>query len=99
MPFFAQSPLPNSGEDNHLDLLTSDLALIVGVGFLALLLLAFFAKQSFGKRSKRRISENRAVPDLLEHSAIKKSKRRKRRRSHRPSNPTLGETGGLPPRS
>ena len=107
------APLPpTSGvgvpeDEKEVEILSNDMALMVGVGILALLVLAFFAKQSFGGKGRRRkrVSESRSVPDAsalpkvqspAENTAGRKKRRRQRR--HRPSNPTLGETGGLPPR-
>lgn len=108
---FAQgAPLPPSstvpGKEKNVEILSNDMALMVGVGILALLILAFFAKQSFRseKRKRKRVSESRSVPDATSLPRIsspaetrQKNKRRRRKRSHRPSNPTIGETGGLPP--
>ena len=108
---FAQgAPLPptstQSGNERKVEILSNDMALMVGLGILALLILAFFAKQSFSseRRKRKRVSESRSVPDASTLPRIpspaetrKKNKRRRRKRSHRPSNPTIGETGGLPP--
>lgn len=99
---FAQlSPLPPaSSEERKIELFSGDLALMFGIGLVALLILAFFAKQSFGQK-KRRTAENRSVPKVarpLNDEGSKSRRRRRRRRTHRPSNPTLAETGGLPPR-
>lgn len=106
-------PLPSgSGADKEkqIEFLSNDMALMVGVGVIALLVLAFFARQSFGgggrgERRRKRVSESRSVPEASTlprvpspREARKDRKRRRRKRSHRPSNPTLGETGGLPPR-
>ena len=105
-------PLPTTTgippKERNLEILSNDLALMVGVGILALLVLAFFAKQSFGNGSRRRkrVSESRSVPDssslprISSPQEVKRKgghKRRRQKRSHRPSNPTIGETGGLPP--
>lgn len=113
MVLFAQgAPLPpTSGvgvpeTEKNIEIWTNDLALMVGVGILTLLVLAFFAKQSFGgKKRRKRVSESRSVPNSSSLPQIpapaetkEKRKRRRQKRSHRPSNPTLGETGGLPPK-
>lgn len=107
-PLFAQGPaLPSSSlptEEKAFVYISNDLALMVGLGIVLLLVLAFFARQSFGPGSRRRkrVSESRSVPDAATLPRIPspketRNKRRRRKRSHRPVNPTLAETGGLPP--
>jgi hypothetical protein len=109
---FAQgAPLPPSSgigvpdTEKDVEILSNDMALMVGVGILTLIVLAVFAKLSFGgkNRKRKRVSESRSVPDPSSlprisgpKEAKEKRKRRRQKRSHRPSNPTLGETGGLP---
>ena len=78
------------------------MALLAALGLGTLLILAFFAKKSFGAKNRRKqVSGSRSVPDAVSLPKIRdypeKRRRKKRRRSHRPSNPTLSETGGLPP--
>ena len=110
---FAQgAPLPPSSgigvpdTEKDVEILSNDMALMVGVGILTLIVLAVFAKLSFGgkNRKRKRVPESRSVPDPSSlpripgpKEAKEKRKRRRQKRSHRPSNPTLGETGGLPP--
>ena len=108
-PLFAQGPsLPSSSlptEEKDFAYLSNDMALMVGLGIVLLLVLAFFARQSFGPgtRRRKRVSESRSVPDasmlprIPSPKETKDRKRRRRKRSHRPVNPTLAETGGLPP--
>jgi len=109
---FAQgAPLPPSSgvgvpdTEKTIEILSNDMALMVGVGILTLIVLAIFAKLSFGgkNRKRKRVSESRSVPDSSSLPRIPspketrgKRKKRREKRSHRPSNPTLGETGGLP---
>ena len=110
---FAQgAPLPPSSgvgipeTEKNIEIWSNDMALMVGVGILTLIVLAIFAKLSFGSknRKRKRVSESRSVPDSSTLPRIPspketrgKRKERRQKRSHRPSNPTLGETGGLPP--
>jgi hypothetical protein len=77
----------------------------VGVGLLALLWAAFLRKRHRG-RPKRHHSHHKPAPVVspvkTEASAAVQSGRRhrrhrERRREHRPLNPTLSQTGGLPP--
>jgi hypothetical protein len=110
---FAQgAPLPPISEvgvpdtEKNIEILSNDLALMVGVGILILIVLAIFAKLSYGgkNRKRKRVSGSRSVPDSSTLPRIpspketrEERKQRRQKRSHRPSNPTLGETGGLPP--
>jgi hypothetical protein len=48
-------------------------------------------------RSRRRNSFRRTVVGMAELKKMASHKLRHRRREHRPRNPTLAETGGLPP--
>ena len=98
---------PLSSPEKEIEIWSNDMALMVGLGMVALLVLAFFAKQAFSgkERRRKRVSESRSVPKVSALAEIEspreskeRRKRRKRKRSHRPSNPTLGETGGLPPK-
>lgn len=94
---------PPSFPEKEIALWSKDAGILAAVGLGTLLILAFFAKQSFGVGNRRkRVSESRSVPDAASLPKIDdrpdKRRRKKRRRSHRPSNPTLSETGGLPPR-
>lgn len=98
----AQSPPPLSSPEKEIALWSKDMAILAALGLGILLILAFFAKKSFGTENRRkRVSEGRSVPNAASlpkiHDYPEKRRRKKRRRSHRPSNPTLSETGGLPP--
>jgi hypothetical protein len=87
---------------------TAGLGIVLGA--LALVVIAvFFWAVSFRKpedsRHRRhhwreRKSERHAEESSDEESGMFGSKRRRRRRrhKHRPANPTLAETGGLPPK-
>ena len=100
-------PATGGGGEKQVEFLSNDVAILLAIGLGALLVLAFFARQAFGKpgRRRKRVSESRSVPDASSLPKIEmpienkeRRKHRRRRRSHRPSNRTLGETGGLPPR-
>lgn len=86
------------------------LILIVGLVVLGLLLLTFVRKahESPGAtgRQSRRSSSGRSSQGPRERELVSveekgdgrmRRKFRKRRRTHRPRNPSLAETGGLPP--
>ncbi len=80
------------------------MAALIALGLAILLILAFFAKQSFGPGKRRKqVTESRSVPTAASLPKIqnppnnRRQRKRRRRRAHRPSNPTLAETGGLPP--
>jgi hypothetical protein len=67
------------------------------LAFLVFYLAAVFRKDS--RRQHR--SEPAAPPARVRENGVAvngKIRRRKRRRDHRPRNPTRAETGGLPPR-
>jgi hypothetical protein len=84
-----------------------DVAIVVGaalaVGVVAVLAAVFFrSTKRRGPRSKTVTEttsrENLTVREVVERSGGRKKIRyRRRRRDHRPRNPTLAETGGLPP--
>ena len=85
-------------------LFLSDTMPIIAIGFLAALLLFGWAKY-WRKGSRQRsagASSLGAGPSGQEESegaatGRKHRRRRRARREHRPRNPTLAETGGLPP--
>ena len=77
---------------------TRDGLVVAGVLLGMTLLLAFWA--AFVRKKKRRHSHRKheILPDRRpEADGPKRRKWRRRRREHRPRNPTLAETGGLPP--
>ncbi len=80
------------------------LSLVAAFGLLTLLLLvwALFIRKTPGRRSRH---DYRSAPASARSrsgesrgaTAQPRKWRRRRRRDHRPRNPTLAETGGLPP--
>ncbi|MCS1408556.1 MAG: hypothetical protein M2R45_01732 [Verrucomicrobia subdivision 3 bacterium] len=98
----APPPTPLWSHEKKVALWSDDLAGFVALGLIALLVLAFFAKKSFGGWKRKRVSESRSVPQVASlpraesPSENRRRRKRRRRRAHRPSNPTLAETGGLP---
>jgi hypothetical protein len=76
----------------------------VGVAVLLLLLAVFFRKLR-KRQPDRSVSQSKAASksDLVKREEVegsagrRKSRYRRRRREHRSMNPTLSETGGLPP--
>jgi hypothetical protein len=78
-----------------------DILLIVGVGLGLLLLLVLWAsyfrrpdRPQTGSQRSHRIMEESDDSDHHSH----RHRRKKRKREHRSRNPSLAETGGLPPR-
>jgi hypothetical protein len=82
-----------------------DVFLIIGLGLLIALVLFFVVYQTRGKRARRNgvVRSSRVLykqePSSREASSgrVKIRKRRKSHPDNLPRNPTLGETGGLPP--
>ncbi|MDQ6633073.1 MAG: hypothetical protein M3Y82_15180 [Verrucomicrobiota bacterium] len=78
-----------------------ELLIVLGVGLLLLIILLFWA--AFLRKRKRRHAKSHfdssSVAKKIERSEKNSEKQRikLRRRDHRPRNPTLSETGGLPP--
>ena len=63
-----------------------------------LLVWAVFFRKSQGRRERGRLLDGRpALPSPRSDSGSKSNPRRRRREKQRPRNPTLSETGGLPP--
>jgi hypothetical protein len=89
----------------HTDGGSHDAFLIIGVGLLLALLLFFLVYLTRGKRARRNgvVRSSRVLykqePGPRESSSgrVKIRKRRKSHPDNLPRNPTLGETGGLPP--
>lgn len=83
---------------------TRDALLAIGVSLavgIALFLLAYFKFRKkpgieFGPGKSEHEIPRRPEPDSESRSSGRRRKRH-RRREHRPRNPTLSETGGLPP--
>lgn len=84
-----------------------DIIAIIGAGVLVGLILLLFVRVYLRKsKRKRRHHENRPGPapipqdedgDDERHDGHRHHRRRHRLRDHRQRNPTLAETGGLPP--
>lgn len=80
-----------------------DALAIVGSAFFVGLLLVLWA--AYIRKPRKRGSESRREPVIMpvitktveEVDGKRRTKLRERRRDHRPRNPTLAETGGLPP--
>ena len=65
-----------------------------------LLLWAVFLRKPARRRERGRLLEKNTVapkPSTDQGSGKSSGRRRRRRETHRPRNPTLSETGGLPP--
>jgi len=84
--------------------LTQDLLLVLGVGVLLLIVLLLWARYFRKKRHHHSSSHHHSSialqegdTDSSEHSRRHRHRRKRRRREHRSRNPTLAETGGLPP--
>jgi hypothetical protein len=79
-----------------------DTALVLG-GILIVTILIFlwatYVRDPKKKSSSSRRSEDlgKKVEKTIDEEGRQKVRVRRRRRSHRPRNPTLAETGGLPP--
>ena len=92
------SELPLPGTSKVPGMVASDLVMIIG--FAALIFGAFIAYIVFIRGPKNQIPARRIYKSSDEppSSSGRKRKRKKtRRREHRSSNPTLAQTGGLPP--
>ena len=89
--FDEDNTLPESGS---VSLVMRDRLILFGAIFLVACLAS--AGILHRRERKRRRSFHRAAAGVAE---VKKmiSKRQRHRRAHRPRNPTLAETGGLPP--
>lgn len=101
--FDSDNPLLGLGSmspamSEHLALLGAIFLAVVAV--LAGMLLLRRLKRQRSERhkySRRRHSHNRTIAGVAELKQMIHEKPRHRRRKHRPRNPTLAETGGLPP--
>ncbi|MDB6030722.1 MAG: hypothetical protein JWM16_1060 [Verrucomicrobiales bacterium] len=102
LPLRPQDNLPNTGGLIQKGSIT-DVLLIVGVGLAMAFVLFLIVYLSRGRRArgKAMVRSSRVLYDeSARSSGSSKGKVRKRRKSHPdnlPRNPTLGETGGLPP--
>lgn len=79
----------------------SDILLVLTAAILvmtALIVWAVFFRKPKADGTRARIHKSRPQEEETEDGMIRKRKRHKRRRrDHRTRNPTLSETGGLPP--
>ena len=100
-----QNILPDARPANYFGLGLREILLIVGVAVVLGLLLFLWAYLTHKRRSHRHSSDQLSRPiyradKMTPEQSAKRMKLKKRRRSHPdnlPRNPTLGETGGLPP--
>ena len=108
LPLLGQIDLrPSTSTSKLPTLLLPDLLLILGVGLglmLILLLWVVFVRKRKAPRSSGRITyrtgvieEGDAPKDDSGHGRHHHRRHRRQRRDHRERNPTLAETGGLPP--
>jgi len=100
---------PTAPATKSAGLVFKDILVIVAVGLALGLLLLFWARYYVRQKKRRHrhhhersvVSDPAPVPaDEEDHDPRHDGRRRRRRRhrrDHRPRNPTLAETGGLPP--
>ncbi|HTL55510.1 MAG TPA: hypothetical protein VL361_07510 [Candidatus Limnocylindrales bacterium] len=94
-----------------MDATTRDILIILGAVALVTLVVLLWAVAFRSKRRRRHhhhhhhhshshtetTAETSPESEPVEESGSRRKRRRHRRREHRPRNPTLAETGGLPP--
>lgn len=111
LPFFAAATTPELppevaagrpvGSSQLPGMHFSDLLIVLIVAVLlmtALICWAVFLRKPKNEHGRTRIYKSRPTEEVTEDGLIRKRKRRKeKRREHRTRNPTLSETGGLPP--
>jgi hypothetical protein len=111
LPIFAKVELPVQGQaiSKASGLLFTDVLLIVGIALGILAVLVIWAKYLRKAKPRKRLSGGEKVyrgaantidseeEESEEAASRRRYKYRVRRRSHRSRNPTLSETGGLPP--
>jgi|ERR1043166_1593082 hypothetical protein len=104
--FAATSPvddlLPGKSQSQYVHPALKDSLILVGLAVvLGLLLLAWATFIRKRRRPGSSPSRRHTLPGIFENAARRHSRRKKRRRNrvreHRPRNPTLADTGGLPP--
>ena len=97
----------NPSNDGFLDMVKGPLLIVVvAIGFALIIALVILAthRGGSGKRSNRnrtaRLTSSKSNAPGEEGTRSKKRRRHKRhRRDHRKRNPTLSETGGMPPKN
>ncbi len=77
----------------QLTIIFAALSVVIGLSFLFVFV---FRKRLFRKR-RRHHHYHSSAPDAAEEAQSKRKRWRRPRREHRPLNPTLAQTGGLPP--
>ena len=95
----------NPGNDGFLESLKGPLMIVavaIGLALIIALVILTVHRGGAGKRSKRdrsaRLTSSKPMAPGEEGTRRKKRRRHKRhRRDHRKRNPTLSETGGMPP--
>ncbi len=109
MKLLAQSSLdqlpvaPSGGPGGfRLPAFLQDVPVLIGIALALLVILLLWAR--FFRRRSRRHADLRVASHVLVETGMAESSehkhrhhRRRHRREHRPRNPTLAETGGLPP--
>ena len=98
------SGVPTNNEANKPVWYFDDMALVAGIALAIMVVLAVIA--AFIKKKGSATTESRAFRHIPDARKIDKSspngdpshrkKRRRRKRDHRPRNPSLSETGGYP---
>ena len=77
-------------------------AIALGLALIIAMVILAMHRNGGGKRSKQsrgaRLTTSKPVAPSEEGTRRKKRRHKRRRRDHRKRNPTLSETGGLPPR-
>ena len=73
------------------------LAVGLGVALIFIIWAKFFRKAKADEPKHHWLAENEEPEDESEEGHRRRKKRKRLRRDHRPRNPTLAETGGLPP--
>ena len=99
------NPIPDTGPSTLFGLGARDIFLVLGVAIALGLLIFIWAYLTHKGRSHRHSGQHLSKPlepveKLSPEAAALRVKMRRRRRRHPenlPRNPTLGETGGLPP--
>ena len=92
-------PLPSALDGSSRQVLGGVIPVIAAMLVLVCLLVgwAVFLRKPQGRRKRGRLIESKHKPPVAEDSGSKSGRRRRRREKKRPRNPTLAETGGLPP--
>jgi len=102
--WLAQSDVAKAAQPGGLSAGTREklilLAVLLLVASLALILVFALRKRRPARRSRHHPAHEPAQPVSLEsesRAGLARRRQKRRRRDHHPRNPTLAETGGLPP--